>query len=291
MAGPIDVNVLGLQRDVLTMRGDLRALSIERFGLLARQARVDAIMDNKPSIVFPPELATHSGQALVDRIMKEEEDLFETRQRSVNAEIDSLNEARVLASNQIESLKAKATSLAKQIDLASKDLGTVNKLVSAGLTVTARSLGANQNLADLESRNLDVSLANLKAQQDVSKVDRDITDARNRYRVDALTEAADVRDKLGANAEKIQTTRALLDNVAQQAPMAINTATEDGQRSFETTIDRKVDGAMRTVAVGDNDPVEPGDVIRVEKLPDAELAPMLKSSGQSAQSGMKQDAF
>ncbi|MBZ5762965.1 polysaccharide export protein [Rhizobium sp. VS19-DR104.2] len=291
MTGPVDVNVMGLQRDVLTMRGDLRALNIERFGLLARQARVDAIINNQPSVVFPPELTTHSGQAIVDRIMKEEADLFDTRQRSISAEIVALNEARVLASNQIEALQSKATSLAKQIDLASKDLGTVNKLVSAGLSVSARSLGASQNLADLESRSLDVSLANLKAQQDVAKVDRDITDLRNRYRVDALTEAADVRAKIGANAEKVQTTRALLDNIALQAPMVANSAVEDGLQSFETTIDRLVSGHTRTLAVGDNDAVEPGDLIRVEKLPETNLGAPQTNSRRPGPSDQKRDGF
>lgn len=293
MAGPADMNILGLQRDVLTTRGDLRTLNVERFGLLARQARVDAILDNKPSISFPPELTTHAGLAVVDRMMKEEEDLFETRQRSINAEIDSLNEAKVLASNQIEALKSKATSLAKQIDMASKDLGTVNKLVSAGLTVSTRSLSANQYLADLESRSLDVSLANLKAQQDVAKTDRDITDARNRYRVDSLTEAAEIRDKLGANVEKTQTARALIDSIAQQAPMSVNTASGDGQQAFQFTIDRLVSGRVRTLAVSDNDAVQPGDVIRVEKIPEADITSANKNAtqAQAPHPGAKQDAF
>jgi polysaccharide export outer membrane protein len=291
MVGPADSNILGLQRDVLVARGDLRALNIEMFGLLARQARVDAILDKKNSVTFPPELTTHAGQAVVDRMMKEEEDLFETRERSINAEVDSLNEARVLASNQIETLNSKGQSLGKQIELASKDLSTVNKLVAAGLTVSARYLGASQNLADLESRNLDVALASLKAQQDVAKVDRDVTDARNRYRVNALTEAADIRDRLGANAEKIQTTRALLENIAQQAPIATSTATGDAQRVFETTIDRFLDGSIRTVPASDNDLIRPGDVIRVERVPDMELSPTRNPLGQISTPGGKQNTF
>jgi polysaccharide biosynthesis/export protein ExoF len=263
--GTLDASLIGLQRDALAGRGDLRALEVERFGLLARQARLDTIAGNLASINFPPELATREDQPLVARIMREEQDLFDARQRSLSAEIDALNQAKVLAANQIAALKSKAVTLAKQIELANKELGSVNKLASAGLTLSSREFGAHQNLADLESRDLDVALANLKAQQDVAKVDRDIADARNRYRVDALTEAAEVRDRLASNAEKAKTTRALLNNIESRSPVAATVATQDAQYTLETTIDRLVNGIVHIIAVGDNDPVAPGDVVRVEK--------------------------
>lgn len=265
--GLLDPDLTGLQRDALVGQGDIRSLEIERLGLLARQARVDAVIENKPAPVLPSELTERASQPVVDRMTREEKDLFDTRQHSVAAEIDALNQGKILASNQIDALKSKATSLAKQIDLAAKEMANVTKLLSAGLTVSTRSLGASQNLSDLESRNLDVALANLKAQQDVAKADQDIANVRNRYRVDALTEAADVRDRLSANAEKTATAHALLDNISQRSPLAAAALLGNGQRSLETTIDRPVGGHVETLVVGDNDPVLPGDIIRVEKNP------------------------
>ncbi|KAA6488633.1 polysaccharide export protein [Agrobacterium sp. SHOUNA12C] len=263
--GLIDPNLVGLQRDALVARGDLRTLEAERLSLLARQARLDAVTQDQPSIVFPPELTTRADDATVDRMMREEQDLFDTRQRSMSTEIDALNQTKLLATNQIEALNSKAVSLAKQIELANKDVGTVSKLISQGLTVSSRELGANQNLAQLQSQNLDVALANLKARQDIAKADGDIADASNRYRVQALTEATEVRDRLASNKEKTITTRGLLENIQARAPAAAaNMAADDTQRTLVTTIDRIVNGALRTIVVGDNDLVSPGDVIRVE---------------------------
>ncbi|MQB41503.1 polysaccharide biosynthesis/export family protein [Rhizobium sp. ICMP 5592] len=263
--GLIDPNLVGLQRDALVARGDLRTLEVERLSLLARQARLDAVTQDQPAITFAPELTSRAGDATVDRMMREEQDLFDTRQRSLSTEIDALNQAKLLASNQIEALNSKAVSLAKQIELANKDVGTVSKLISQGLTVSSRELGANQNLAQLQSQNLDVALANLKARQDVAKADGDIADANNRYRVQALTEATEVRDRLASNREKTTTTRGLLENIQARAPAAAaNMAADDSLRTLVTTIDRIVDGTLRTIVVGDNDPVLPGDVIRVE---------------------------
>jgi polysaccharide export outer membrane protein len=264
--GPVDPNLIGLQRDALSSRGDLRGLEAERLELVARQARVDAILNNATEIRFPPDILEHSSEPRVSRMMQDEQALFETRESSMNTEIEALNQARVLATNQIEALKAKAASLVKQIELANKDLSSVNKLVTQGLTVSARQLGANQNVAELESRNLDVSLAILKTQQDVAKVDQDIGDVRNRYRINALTEAAELRDRFASNAEKTETAKDLLRNLQIRAPMAVTALEEDKETySFSTTINRVVGGSVESVIVSDNDPVSPGDVIRVER--------------------------
>ncbi len=264
--GPVDSNLISLQRDALTGRGDLRALEAERLELVARQARVDAILSNVPDIQFPAELTSRKGEPGIERMMSEESALFETRMRSMETEIVALNQAKVLAANQISALKEKSASFAKQIDLANKDLGSVNKLISQGLTVSARQLGANQNVADLESRNLDVSLAILKTQQDLAKVDQDIGDVRNRYRISALTEAAELRDRFASNAKKTETASDLLRNLEVRAPAAVAALEEDKEiYSFATTISRVVDGSNQSLIVTDNDPVLPGDVIRVDR--------------------------
>jgi exopolysaccharide production protein ExoF len=264
--GSTDASMISLQRDALSSRGQVRELEAERLGLIARQARVEAVLNGGASVIFPQELLSRAKEPRFSKMMEEEQSLFETRQRSLMTEIDALGRAKVLANNQIDALKEKAVSLAKQIDLASKDLNSVNKLVSQGLTVSARQLGANQNVAELESRNLDVSLATLKTEQDLAKVDQDIADAHNRYRVSALTEAAELRDRFASNTEKTKTARDQLKNLEVRAPSAMaSLAEEKDPYSFLMTVNRVVDGSMQTLVVSDNDPVMPGDMIRVEQ--------------------------
>ncbi len=134
-----------------------------------------------------------------------------------------------------------------------------------GLTLSSRQLGANQNVAELESRNLDVSLAMLKTEQDLARVDQDIADVHNRYRVNALTEAAELRDRFASNSEKTRTARDLLRNLEVRAPSAMaSLALEKDPYTFLMTISRVINGSMQTLVVSDNDPVMPGDVLRVE---------------------------
>ncbi|TCV68575.1 polysaccharide export outer membrane protein [Neorhizobium sp. S3-V5DH] len=264
--GPADANVIGLQRDALSGRGDLRALEAERLGLIARQARIDAILSGATAIAFPSELTSRGAEPQAARMMREEQGLFDARQRSLNNEVESLNRAKALAVNQIDALKAKAASLSKQIELATNDLGSVNKLIAQGLTVSARQLGASQNVAELESRSLDVSLALFRTQQDLAKLDQDIASVHNRYRVASLTESAELRDRFASNAEKIRTAQDLLHNLEIRAPAAIASLAEESDgHTFHTRVNRVVDGSMQSLMVSENDPVLPGDVLRVER--------------------------
>ncbi|CCM78084.1 polysaccharide biosynthesis/export family protein [Rhizobium mesoamericanum] len=263
--GPVDPNLISLQRDALISHGDMRELGEERLGLLARKARVEATLKGAETVTFPPEVMSRKDEADVMRMMVDEQALFETRERSMNTELDSLRQAKVLAASQIESLQAKAVSLSKQIELANKEVNSVNKLIAQGLTISSRELSANQNLAELEGRNLDVSLAILKTQQDIAKVDQDTADVHNRYHVNALTEAAELRDRLAANGEKTRTAQSLINNLQVRAPAAMATADTTGNDAFLTTIDRNENGIVRTLIVADNDRILPGDVLRVEK--------------------------
>jgi polysaccharide export outer membrane protein len=266
-SGPIDTLSLTVQRESLAGRGDLRTLEVERVSLLARQARLEAILKNQGSVTFPAELLAKANLAVVARVMREEQALFDVRERTMKAQIDALNQTKVLASRQIEALNAKAASLTKQVELANKELGTVSKMVSQGLTVSSRQFGASQNLSELESRSLDVSLALLKAQQDIAKVDPDIADLRNRSNMSTLMDASEVRDRLAANAEKAETVRALLENNQARAPQAADFAPDAGENAFLTTIERSVDGALTTLVSDDNDLIAPGDLLRVTRSP------------------------
>ncbi len=263
-SGSIDPRVMEIQREALVNQGDMRELEAERVGLVARQARVDAMLTKSSKISFPRELTDRSSQTAVLQVLRNEQALLDSRLRSMDSDLTALEQSKVLAKNQIEGLKQKEASLTKQIDLANKDLSSVNKLVSQGLTVSSRQLGANQNLADLESRNLDVSLALLTTQQDLTKLDQDALAVVEKFKAAALMEAAELRDKLAANDEKMKTSQALLLNIEMRSPAALSALNAEGRPRTIIKISRNINGTTETFVVKDEDPVQPGDLIRVE---------------------------
>lgn len=276
-SGSVDPKIMEIQRETLVNQGSMRELDAERTGLAARQARVDAMLASSSKISFPRELTERSSQPAVAQLMRNEQSLLDSRLRSMQSDLSALEQSKVLARNQLEALKQKEVSLTKQIDMANKDLNSVNKLVSQGLTVSSRQLGANQNVADLESRSLDVSLAILTTQQDLTKLDQDAQAVTEKFKASALTEAADLRDRIAANDEKTKTAQALMLNIEMRVPAALSAMAAEGRPRTITKISRTVNGSAETFVVKDEDPVLPGDVIRVEPQLDV-TKPMVSST-------------
>lgn len=258
-----DNSLLGYEREALSGRGELRVLTMERLGLLARQARLDAEIKDEASVTFPEALTSRAGDADIARTMREEDLLFDARRNALKSQTDALMQTKALLQREVASLGEKDASLAQQLDIVKKELDMVSGLVSKGLAVLPRQLAVQQNSAQFESSRLDVQLATLRAQQDISKTDRDALELRNKRRGDALTESSEVHARLVAASEKLDTAQSLVYQAEVRAPLTVlaNTA---GQRSPVYTLTRRVEGVVQTAVAQENDSVQPGDTIQVE---------------------------
>uniref|UniRef100_UPI003100AD58 hypothetical protein n=1 Tax=Neorhizobium sp. EC2-8 TaxID=3129230 RepID=UPI003100AD58 len=108
--GQTDPEMIGLQHDALVSQGDLGQLEIEHYGLLARQARVEALLGGATTVSFPQELTSQAARPALARMMQDEQALFETRQHLMNTELERLGQAKVLTTNQLETLRLKEGS-------------------------------------------------------------------------------------------------------------------------------------------------------------------------------------
>lgn len=260
-----DLGLLGYQRDSLVTRGDLRTLAVERLGLIAREARLDAELQNTPTITFPPELTSQSSSPQVQQLMHEEQLLFDARHQAVSSQEAAIGQTKTLLAAEIQSLKEKTVSLQHQLDLAKQELDNVNGLVQKGLAIASRQLQLDQNVSAFESNRLDVELQMLRAQQDISKADRDLADVRNKARNDTLNEISEVRAKLAANIEKTTTTQGLIYNSEVQAPQAMAAQIGSITSKILYTIVRTVDGKAQSIPATEADAVLPGDVVKVDR--------------------------
>ncbi|WP_448151266.1 polysaccharide biosynthesis/export family protein [Labrys miyagiensis] len=260
-----DFGLLGFQRDSLVNRGDLRTLAVERLGLIAREARLDAELQSSPTITFPPELTSQASSPQVQQLMREEQLLFDARHQAVSSQEAAIGQTKTLLGAEVQSLKEKTVSLQRQLDLAKQELDNVNGLVQKGLAIASRQLQLDQNVSAFESNRLDVELQMLRAQQDMSKADRDLADVRNKARNDTLNEISEVRGKLAANVEKTTTTQGLIYNSEVQAPQAVAAQIGSASSKILYTIVRNVGGKPETISATEADTVLPGDVVKVER--------------------------
>ena len=248
----------GFQRQAIGSRGDLRLLDAERNALLARQARLAAEVSGVPAVSYPADLTQRASDPVIAQAMREENLLFAAERDALQTQITAIEQSKAVIRTEITSLTAKDASLNHQLELTRRDLSQVTDLVSKGVAVMPRQLAAEQTVASYESSRLDVQIASSKAQQDLSQADRDIVELRAKFRTGIVSEASDVRARLDANAQRSQTARSLLRQAEAAAPGLVDTG-EEPHPSY--AVIRASDGV--TVPAAENDPVRPGDVLRV----------------------------
>jgi len=264
-ARPVDRDALGIQREVLSGRGNLRELQAERLALLARNARLEAVIQDRKEISFPEEISAQAENPDMRQLVEDEEKIFAATQQAMEAEIVALRRSKDYAANQTDVLKSKGSALEDQAALANEELGKISGLVSKGLSASSRQFGAEQFLSELQTRQLDVAMALISTQQSVAQAEYKIADVKEKYRLEAQVQQTQVRDRITAIAEKIQTAKALLENIEIYAPQASAVANLDTDFSLDILIIRDVDGDTERTSVDELSPVLPGDIVQVER--------------------------
>lgn len=260
-----DRDMMGLQQDVLSKRGSLQELESERIALLARSARLDAVLQGASEFSFPQELKEIADQPGGLHILEDEKKIFQQTRNAIEAEKQALERSKDFAAEQMDVLKSKATALQKQADLADQQLGAISTLVSKGLSATNRQFGAEQFVSELQNRQLDVSMALISTQQTVSQAEFRIDDVDAGYRLEARKQQVDVRDRLTAIEEKLRTVRAQIGTIELYAPQAAALAELDADEPLVTIIIRNKDGELTRLDVDELAEVLPGDVVQVEQ--------------------------
>lgn len=252
--------LLSYTREALSAHGDVRDLTHRRLALMAQQARLDAEIKDGP-LVFTGEVA---ALGKTDRVIQEETQLYDSRKAALQGQIVNLNQTKDFLKEQIASLDAKDQNTGRQIDLIRQELDRITSLVNKGLSAMPRQVEVSQTMAQLESNRLDAQIAVIRARQDVAKADRDILELKDNRRTKALQEATETRVKLAETEAKLETARNLLFQAETRAPAEV-LANSDAYSQPDFVIFRKGNNNTSTrLVVGDQEPVQPGDVVRVQ---------------------------
>jgi len=253
------------ERETIASNGDLRVLAVEHLAVLARRSRLQAELSGADSVVFPPELTDNPNRAAAAQAMKEEVDLFKSRKQSLASQLEALAQTKLLIQREVEALKAKDVTQERQLGLAKKDLDNVNSLVSKGLSVAPRQLALDQAVAQIESARMDLALAIIRAEQDIGKTDRDILTLKNNRQNEVLTEVRVAQTQLQEYQERAETAQRLAYESDVVAPQLEDERVREELLQPVFAIVRKgPDGPVET-RVSQTSPVEPGDIIKVER--------------------------
>lgn len=267
------------ERESISGEGDLSVLQLTLSSYMTRLARLNAELADAKDITFPAEITAQSSNPTVRDFIKQQTNIFQSRKESMRSQLKAYEQLKVILNQEVASLNERAQSQQRQIDLAKRERDAVDTLMNKGLTVNARQSSLEQQLAQFESSKLDISTSILRAQQELSKADRDSLELRNKFKNEVSDEIHDVSLKMQETRERINTAQSLL----SETDGYISKASDRNSR-ISYSIVRKVDGKVQEIAAEEATAVYPEDVIRVRinRRPDLDTSRTELSSEQAA---------
>jgi polysaccharide biosynthesis/export protein ExoF len=234
---------------------------------MARQARLDAEIGEKPEIEFPAELRDNPADPDAARAMREEQLLFDSRRAGLAAQVIALGKNQDYLRGEIEEMRQKDATIEKQLTAMRKELDLVKGLLSKGLTGAPRQLELEQNIAQVENNELDVLVAIARNTEEISKADRDILDLKSNFRNAALLESEDVGVKLSETIEKMHTSQSLIMEAEVRAPGMLRASSSAYAKPIYVLSRRGGGDKAENVTAEESDLVQPGDIVRVLPRP------------------------
>jgi HlyD family secretion protein len=149
----VDAGEVLIQLDGTALLSELAVMESQLFELMARRGRLVAEQTDKDSITFDAELLAAAGNnpevaALIDG----QQALFEARLRTMEREIEVMQERQDQIREQITGSAAETAALTRQSELIEQELVGQRKLLAKGLAQASRVLSLDREAARLEGQ-------------------------------------------------------------------------------------------------------------------------------------------
>ncbi len=248
-------NEEGTQQTSLTrVTGEINQLRGTASKLLQQETRLEQ------------EVQLFSAETLPDAVESQSSDPVQSKILSANikvikAELQSLKDLRVLLTEKISQLSEEIVLRDNQIELARKDLASMEHLKDKGLAVTTRVSSANTALNDLEAKRLQLEVARLDAQQRLNLASRDAATLFDRTRGEKLSELTEVKSKRFEVESRLELARKVYAETL--SANSVDTTAQDSIVTPSYRISRLENGEMQSLDVDLNAFMRPGDSLTI----------------------------
>jgi len=247
-------------RDFINARGDAAVYDDQRGRLLARQARLVAEVSGDQEIKKTPEMEKVVN---IDALLESESALMKSRTERYTLQLKALKDLRELLDAEVESLRKKAESQQRQLQLANEDREKVNRLNEQGLALAQRRISAEERAAEVEATLLDIDTNALRAKQDINKAIQDEINLRNDWDAQRSKELQDTQAELQKLNLQLSTSRELMSEALAQSAEALRFDPSGKSASISYVVVREDEGKSKEIKVDETTALEPGDVIKV----------------------------
>jgi len=260
-----DPGLMRLDRDSITISGEMRNLVRRYYELTARRARLNAELAMRTDVQFSTELLMRSqSDSGVRQLIDEERSLLNIHVDALKTQIDSLEQNRGLYEREIEAIKRQIEANKAQAASVEKELVEVRGLVKRGLTTLSRLTNLERMQAQLDMNEQGFQTLILRSRQNITQADQRIFDLKSQQNASLTAEVQKVRMDLDEISVKFDTNRSLL----VEAKVTVPTLAGVSDGTIETrslVVVRMQDGKSQEIEASENMELLPGDVLRIQR--------------------------
>lgn len=248
-------------RQMLESEGNLSLLDQERVSLLAKHARLVAEIEGHKEVAAPKAFETMTNDPTAMAALRNERLIFETRLRTYNKQLQTLDELKAHLEGETSSLSKQIKKADVRIGLLNKELNGIRRLSRKGLVTAPRLLGLERTLAELQGERLQLEARQSKVRSEITSTEITKLDLMKRRSEEATTSLQETMAQIDQIDRKTVTGSRILGHARYGA------ATEAGNGNTKPKIDyeivRKIGGRYIDLTAGEETALKPGDTLKV----------------------------
>lgn len=262
-----------LRSDYLQADERVRTLETTRAALQARRIRLEAQRDGRASPDFGELTGPGAPNEQLAQIIRGEQEMLVFQNASLQQQIDTLEQQDPKLQSVRAFLEEQLSAEKRQLELIQKHLIDYNALLSSGLA--RRYTGIELQREEARNRGNIARFSGDMSSNEISRGELSlrIQQARDAFQRQVRTELQETLQRIAEIEASLPTARATRELRLRQVGFVAAVGAEPRRALFVT---RTVDQKSETFSVNDGSPLEPGDILRVERLrePDRSAEPV-----------------
>ena len=191
-----------IRLDETVTRANLQIVAKQLDELLARQARLEAERDGRPSLQVPEEFDGRGSDPLIVKLIEGERTLFEARRAAREGQKSQLRKQIAQLENEIEGLRAQQTSKVREAALIAEELKGVRELYQKNLIQLSRLSALEREAASLEGQRGQIVAAVAQAEGKISETSLQIIQIDEEMRAEVMKELRENQAKVSELVER-----------------------------------------------------------------------------------------
>jgi protein involved in polysaccharide export with SLBB domain len=259
----LDFGLLRLGRDVALATGDINTQRAKLNRLIAREARLSALLDGREDLPLPPELVKLKDDPVVSAIIKNEQAALALENEMKRTDRATFERIKSLYQNEIGSLRGQVEALSQEKESIGTQLNQLRAMAAKGLALSPTMFALERSFAQVSSEQMSAETAIVRANENITLAEQRMNQLQQERDHLNSKNLQQTRDELAEAHAKIETATLLLDEAQTGAPAEVRQRlSSDGERRHFIILRRDGDTTKQVVA-DETTFVAPDDVIKV----------------------------